>query len=173
MLACVTISGEERMTSDGKYQFGLLVVEDYTDKYEFKLRRKDFERFRHFLHPDYYLLVRGEVRGFETFDKDDVHKVNPKMRYFFNISSMTQLNDVVDGIQQLTLYLNVADISEEFVNELHEAAKASKGKTTINVSLYDSDSGVSVNMHAKKIRVLFDDNIRRVLEKYKIKYTLS
>ena len=171
--ACVTISGEERMTSDGKYQFGILVVEDYTDKYEFKLRRKDFERFRHFLHPDYYLLVRGEVRGFETFDKDDVHKVNPKMRYFFNISSMTQLNDVVDGIQQLTLYLNVADISEEFVNELHEAAKASKGKTTINVSLYDSDSGVSVNMHAKKIRVLFDDNIRRVLEKYKIKYTLS
>ena len=95
------------------------------------------------------------------------------MRYFFNIGSITQLNDVVDSIQQITLYINVADISQEFVTELHEAAKMSKGKSTINVSLYDSDSKVSVNMHAKKLRVLFDDNIRKVLEKYRVKYTLN
>jgi DNA polymerase-3 subunit alpha len=116
--ACVTISGEERTTTDGKYQFGVLVVEDYTDKYEFRLRRKDFERFRHFLHPDYYLLIRGEVKSFVTYDKDDIHQLNPKTRNFFSISSMTQLNDVVDGIQQLILYLDVDQISEDFVEEL-------------------------------------------------------
>ena len=171
--ACVTISGEERTASDGKSQYGILVVEDYTDKYEFKLRRKDFEKFRSFLYPDYYLLVRGEIRSFMTYDKDDVHKLNPKPRTFFNINSMTQLNDVVEGIQQMMLYVDVDQISEDFVTELSEAAKMSKGKTAVHVMFYDSSSGVSVNMHSKKIRVLFDDNIRKVLEKYKIKYTLS
>ena len=171
--ACVTISGEERTTPDGKYQYGLLVVEDYTDKYEFRLRRKDFERFRHFLHPDYYLLIRGEVKSFVTYDKDDIHQLNPKTRTFFSISSMTQLNDVVDGIQQLMLYLDVDQISEDFVEELYEAAKVSKGKTIVQVMFYDSASGVSVNMHAKKIRIQFNDNIRKVLDKYQVKYTLS
>ena len=171
--ACVTISGEERTTPDGKYQYGVLVVEDYTDKYEFRLRRKDFERFRHFLHPDYYLLIRGEVKSFVTYDKDDIHQLNPKTRTFFSISSMTQLNDVVDGIQQLMLYLDVDQISEDFVEELYEAAKVSKGKTIVQVMFYDSASGVSVNMHAKKIRVQFNDNIRKVLDKYQVKYTLS
>ena len=171
--ACVTISGEERTTPDGKYQYGVLVVEDYTDKYEFRLRRKDFERFRHFLHPDYYLLIRGEVKSFVTYDKDDIHQLNPKTRTFFSISSMTQLNDVVDGIQQLMLYLDVDQISEDFVEELYEAAKVSKGKTIVQVMFYDSASGVSVNMHAKKIRIQFNDNIRKVLDKYQVKYTLS
>ncbi|MBQ9137456.1 MAG: DNA polymerase III subunit alpha [Alistipes sp.] len=173
VFACVTVSGEERTTADGKYQYGILGIEDYTDKTEIRLKRKDFERFRNFLHPDYYLLIRGEVRSFETFDKDDVHKLNPIKRTFFNIGSITQLQDVVDGIQSITLYLNAADISQEFVTEFYEAAKHSKGKTAVKVSLYDVESGVSVNMHAKKLKVLFDDDVRKILERYNVQYRLN
>ena len=171
--ACVTISGEERTTADGKYQFGILVAEDYSDKFEFRLRRKDFERFRNFLHADYYLLIRGEVKTFTTFDKDDIHKLNPKTKPFFAINSMTQLDDVVDSIKQLTIYIDIDNVSSDFVQELAEAIKHSKGNTSLQVSFYDSGSDVGVNMLSKKAKLAFTDTVRGVLDKYHIKYTLK
>ena len=171
--ACVTISGEERTTADGKYQFGILVAEDYTDKFEFRLRRKDFERFRHFLHADYYLLIRGEVKTFTTFDKDDVHKLNPKLKPFFAINSMTQLDDVVDSIKQLTIYIDIDSVQSDFIQEFSEALKQSKGNTSLQVSFYDSSSDVGVNMLSKKAKLSFTDIVRKTLDKYHIKYSLK
>ena len=171
-IACVTVSGEERTTADGKYQFGILGVEDYSDKYEFRLRRKDFERFRNFLHPDYYLLIRGEVKQFTTFDKDDVHKQNPQTRTYFNISSMTQLAEVVEGLKQITAWIDVNNITPEFIEELLEVVKHSKGKTSLHFSIYDPTEGVGVNMHTKKRRVTFTDELRKFFDKNEITYTL-
>ena len=172
-IACVTISGEERMTADGKYQYGILVAEDYTDKFEFRLRRKDFERFRHFLHADYYLLIRGQVMTYTTFDKDDVQHLNPKTRSFFAINSMTQLDDVVDGIKQLTIYVNLDEVTCDFVQEFAEAIKHSKGNTSLQISFYDSGSDVGVNMLSKKVKLSFTDAVRKALDKYHIKYSLK
>ena len=171
-VACVTVSGEERTTADGKSQYGILGVEDYSDKYDFWLRRKDFERFRNFLHPDYYLLIRGEVRQFTTFDKNDVQKLNPITRNYFNITSMTQLNEVVEGLKQITIWLDVSSLTSDFVAELSEVLKHSKGKTSFHISIYDPLEGVSVNMHTKKRRVTFTDELRQFFEHNNIKYTL-
>ena len=172
VIACVTVSGEERTTADGKSQYGILGVEDYSDKYDFWLRRKDFERFRNFLHPDYYLLVRGEVKQFTTYAKDDVQQQNPIVRNYFNITSMTQLAEVVEGLKQITLWIDVNSLTMEFVDQLTEVVKHSKGNTTIHFSIFDPTEGVGVNMHAKKRRVAFTDELRRFLEKNEIKYTL-
>ncbi|MBQ9961894.1 MAG: DNA polymerase III subunit alpha [Alistipes sp.] len=171
-IACVTVSGEEKTTADGKSQYGILGVEDYSDKYEFWLRRKDFERFRNFLHPDYYLLIRGEVKQFTTFNKDDVHKQNPIVRNYFNISSITQLADVVENLKQITLWIDVTTLTPDFIAELTEVVKQSKGKTPLHFSIYDPVEGVGVNMHTKKRRVTFSDELRRFLDKNEIKYTL-
>ena len=171
-ISCVTVSGEERTTADGKSQYGIMGVEDYSDKYDFWLRRKDFERFRNFLHPDYYLLIRGEVKQFTTFAKDDVHKQNPIVRNYFNISSITQLSEVVEGLKQITLWIDVTTLTADFIAELLEVVKHSKGKTTLHFSIFDPVDGVGVNMHAKKRRVAFTDELRRFLEKNNIQYTL-
>lgn len=171
-ISCVTVSGEERTTADGKSQYGIMGVEDYSDKYDFWLRRKDFERFRNFLHPDYYLLIRGEVKQFTTFAKDDVHKQNPIVRNYFNISSITQLSEVVEGLKQITLWIDVTTLTADFIAELLEVVKHSKGKTTLHFSIFDPVDGVGVNMHAKKRRVTFTDELRKFLEKNNIQYTL-
>ena len=171
-ISCVTVSGEERTTADGKSQYGIMGVEDYSDKYDFWLRRKDFERFRNFLHPDYYLLIRGEVKQFTTFAKDDVHKQNPIVRNYFNISSITQLSEVVEGLKQITLWIDVTTLTADFIAELLEVVKHSKGKTTLHFSIFDPVDGVGVNMHAKKRRVAFTDELRKFLEKNNIQYTL-
>ena len=171
-VACVTVSGEERTTADGKSQYGILGVEDYADKYDFWLRRKDFERFRNFLHPDYYLLIRGEVRQFTIFDKNDVQKLNPITRNYFNISSITQFNEVVENLKQITLWIDVTALTRDFIAELTEVVKHSKGKTALHLSIVDPLEGVGVNMHTKKRRVTFTDELRGFLERNNIKYTL-
>ena len=173
VFACVSTAGEERITADGKSQYGILSVEDYKDKYDFSLRRKDFERFRNFLHPGYYLMIHGEVRSYNTFSKDDVHKLNPITKYFFNINSITQMQDVVDSIRQLTLFIAADAIQPEFIDEFSDAAKKSKGNTQVAVVLFDSNSDVSVNMHSTKMRVEFNDTIQKILERYHIQYRLN
>ena len=173
VIACVSSSGEERLTADGKSQYGIMVAEDYTAKHDFWFRRKDFERFRNFLHPDYYLLISGEVRAFQTFDKDDVHKLNPITKYFFNINSITQLSDVVENLKHITIPLEVSELNAPFIEELTEVVKHSKGKATLHISFQDSQSGVGVSMHSKKKHVAFTDMLRGFLEKNKIKYILK
>ena len=171
-IACVTVAGEERTTADGKSQYGILSVEDYNDKYDFWLRRKDFERFRNFLHPDYYLLIRGEVRQFTTYDKNDTQKLNPINRNYFNISSITQLSEVVDTLKQVTLWIDATSLTKEFIAELADVVKRSKGKTPLHIVLYEPADGISVNMHTKRRRVVFNDELRGFLDKHNIKYSL-
>ena len=166
--ACVTVAGEERTTADGKSQYGILTVEDYNDKYDFWLRRKDFERFRNFLHPDYYLMIRGEVRQFTTFDKNDTQKLNPIVRNYFNITSITQLSEVVETLKKVTLWVDVTTLSQPFIAELTNAVKHSKGKTSLHMVIYDPQEGVSINMHTKKLRVTFTDELRKFFEQNNI-----
>ena len=171
--ACVTVAGEERTTADGKSQYGILTVEDYNDKYDFWLRRKDFERFRNFLHPDYYLMIRGEVRQFTTFDKNDTQKLNPIVRNYFNITSITQLSEVVETLKKVTLWVDVTTLSQPFIAELTNVVKHSKGKTSLHMVIYNPQEGVSINMHTKKLRVTFTDELRKFFEQNNIKYTLT
>ena len=173
VMACVSASGEERTTPDGRSQYGIMVAEDYNGKHDFWFKKKDFERFRNFLHPDYYLLIRGDVRSFVTYDKDDVHKQNPTTRYYFNIGSITQLGDVVENLERITLSIDVADITQDFITELTDVVKHSKGKSVLSISVYDSKEGVGVAMHAKKRRVAFTDILRAFLERRNIKYMLK
>ncbi|MBR7182424.1 MAG: DNA polymerase III subunit alpha [Alistipes sp.] len=173
VMACVSASGEERTMPDGRSQYGIMVAEDYNGKHDFWFKKKDFERFRNFLHPDYYLLIRGDVRSFVTYDKDDVHKQNPTTRYYFNIGSITQLGDVVENLERITLSIDVADITQDFITELTDVVKHSKGKSVLSVSVYDSKEGVGVAMHAKKRRVAFTDVLRAFLERRNIKYMLK
>ena len=95
------------------------------------------------------------------------------MRNYFNISSITQLAEVVEGLKQITIWIDVTALTKDFIDELTEIVKHSKGKTSLHFSIYDPTEGVAVNMHAKKRRVIFNDELRKFLDKNEIKYTLS
>ncbi len=173
VFACISVSGEEKTSYDGNSQYGILKVEDETGKHDFWLRRKDFERFRNFLHPGYYLLFRGEVREYMTYDKNDIEKKNPKPRQFFNISSIQQLNDVVEQLQQVSVTIDIRAVTDEFIDEFSAVVKRTKGNTPLHCSIFDSNTGIGINMHTRKIRVLFNKELKEFFEKYKLQYTLK
>ena len=83
------------------------------------------------------------------------------------------MQDVVDSIRQLTLFIAADAIQPEFIDEFSDAAKKSKGNTQVAVVLFDSNSDVSVNMHSTKMRVEFNDTIQKILERYHIQYRLN
>jgi secreted Zn-dependent insulinase-like peptidase len=67
---------------------------------------------------------------------------------------------------------SVNNITPEFIEELLEVVKHSKGKTSLHFSIYDPTEGVGVNMHTKKRRVTFTDELRKFFDKNEITYTL-
>ena len=94
------------------------------------------------------------------------------MRNYFNINSITQLSEVVETLKKITLWIDVTTLSRPLIAELTAAIKHSKGKTPIHMVIYDPQEGVSINMHTKKLRVTFNDELRQFFEKNNIKYAL-
>ena len=172
-IACISVSGIEKYSQDGKSQYGILTVEDESAKHEFFLYRKDFERFRNFLHPDYYLLISGTMREFVFFDKNDVEKKDPKRKVRFVISNIRQLNDVVENLRKITIFVDVTTLTDKFIEDLDKVTKGHSGKTSLHFNIYDPDMGISVNMHSRKKSIMFNDELRNFLESNKLEYTLE
>ena len=62
----MVVGVQNLMTKTGK-PWGKFKLEDYNGGHEFALFGKDYENFRKYLFPDYFLFVRGRVQAKHSF----------------------------------------------------------------------------------------------------------
>ena len=173
VVAGVVSSVEHRTTRDGKQTFGIMTVEDYGGKHDFVFYRKDYERFRPMMYPEYYLLIRGSVQASTFYKKEDVNRESPVTRIYYNISSMVQLNNVAEELKEIHLTLPVESLTDEFVEELVETVKHSRGKSTFRLTLVEPKEGVTVSLHAKKRKVRLSEQMCEFIKKHSIEYSFG
>ena len=113
------------------------------------------------------------MREFVFFDKNDVEKKDPKRKVRFVISNIRQLNDVVENLRKITIFVDVTTLTDKFIEELDKVTKGHSGKTSLHFNIYDPDMGISVNMHSRKKSIMFNDELRNFLESNKLEYTLE
>ena len=143
---------------------GKMVVMDYNGSYEFAFFRKDYETFRTRMFKDYFLLIQGRVQPRQWSKNGELE---------FKVNSITQLSDVRDAIRDIKLYLPTSILTREFIDELIEVAKASKGKAQLKFSLQDLDEEVMVSAYSRKYKVELTKEIAEFIEKYNLTYTIS
>ena len=143
---------------------GKMTVMDYNGSYEFAFFRKDYEMFRTRMFKDYFLLIQGRVQP-RQWSKDGELE--------FKVTSITQLSDVRDGVRYIKLYLPTTLLTREFIDELIEVAKSSKGKAQLKFSLQDMEEEVYVSAYSRKYRISLTEEIAKFIEKYNLQYTIN
>ena len=168
------LGGEEhRFMRDGKTQFGIMSLEDYSGKYEFAFYRKEYEQYRPMMFQDYFLLIRGKVQSVKWYKKEDVKKESPIERIRLNITSIVQLNEVAESLKEIHFTIPIDRFTNEFVDELVGVVKHSRGKSTLRMTLVDDKEGVSVTMHAKRRKVALTDDMVNFIERNEIEYSFG
>jgi hypothetical protein len=64
-------------------------------------------------------------------------------------------------------------ITREFIDELIEVAKASKGKAQLKFSLQDVQEEVLVSAYSRKYKVALTNEIAKFIEKHNLTYTIT
>jgi DNA polymerase-3 subunit alpha len=143
---------------------GKMTVMDYNGMHEFAFFRKDYEMFRTRMFKDYFLLIQGRVQQRQWGKEGELE---------FKVTSITQLSDVRDAVREIKFYLPTEIITREFIDELIEVAKASKGKAQLKFSLQDVQEEVLVSAYSRKYKVALTNEIAKFIEKHNLTYTIS
>ena len=143
---------------------GKMVVMDYNGSYEFAFFRKDYETFRTRMFKDYFLLIQGRVQPRQWSKNGELE---------FKVNSITQLSDVRDAVRDIKFYLPTTMLTREFIDELINVAKVSKGKAQLKFSLQDLDEEVMVSAYSRKYKVALTKEIAEFIEKHNLTYTIS
>ncbi len=162
-VAGMVVGAQNLVTKTGK-PWGKFTLEDYNGSHEFALFGKDYENFRRFMFPDYFLFVRGKVQPRPYNDQE----------LEFKIISIVQLSELRDTmIREMSLRLPVERITEELVRGLTERVRAAKGETTLRLNVYDSEARVAVKLFSKSCRVSLSPDLVSYLEEQEIEYSIA
>ena len=91
----------------------------------------------------------------------------------FKVTSVTQLSDVRDAVRDIKLYLPTTMLTKEFIDELVDVAKCSKGKAQLKFSLRDLQEDVYLSAHSRKYRVALTTELTDFIEKYNLNYSIN
>jgi len=91
----------------------------------------------------------------------------------FKVTSITQLSDVRDAVCEVKLYIPTDIISREFVDEMAEMAKNSKGKSQLKFTIQDVGEDIYLTTHSRKYRISLTQDLTQFIEKYHLKYSIT
>ncbi len=157
------ITAVQNLTSKTGKPWGKFTMEDYNGSHEFLLFGKDYENFRQFLYTDYFIFLRAKVQE-PPFRPGTLEA---------KITQITQLNEMVEQIKELTLHFDAKQLTAEMIANLTSSLKESKGKTQLRVKLYDKEKEVVLGLSSKSVRLTMDKMLVGFLDDNEIKYTLS
>ena len=161
-VAGMVVGVQNLMTKTGK-PWGKFVLEDYNGGHEFALFGKDYENFRKYLFPDYFLFVRGRVQAKPYNDKE----------LEFKIISMVQLQEMRDTIKEMIVQLPIEEVTEAFIHDLTERVRESKGDTLLRLNVYDRGAQVSLRLFSKSHKVSLSQSLVGYLDDNSIHYSIA
>ena len=161
-VAGMVVGVQNLMTKTGK-PWGKFKLEDYNGGHEFALFGKDYENFRKYLFPDYFLFVRGRVQAKPYNDKE----------LEFKIISMVQLQEMRDTIKEMIVQLPIEEVTEVFIHDLTERVRESKGDTLLRLNVYDRGAQVSLRLFSKSHKVSLSQSLVGYLDDNSIHYSIA
>jgi len=142
-LAGIVTSAKHGTTKNGK-PFGTFVIEDYTDSMRIALFSEDYLKFRHFLRPDEFLFITGKVDL--RFRSEDTYEFKPH--------KIQLLSEVRAKLAKcVTMQLSLADLNEQFVEELKNIITSHAGQCRLNFVIGDRDENSRVELHSSSFKV--------------------
>ena len=143
---------------------GTMTLADYTSTREFTLYSKDYELFRTRMFKDYLLLINGNVQ---------VNKYRQPETLEIKVTGITQLSEIQDSLSEIRLFLQASQLTREFIDEMLDVIKHSKGKAKLKLAIHDVLEDVSVLANVRKTRIALTPELCNFITKHALRYQLS
>ena len=164
----VVTSVDHRTSKNGK-GWAMFTIEDYDMSFDFRIFGEDYLKFRPYLVKNTFVYVKTYIKEGWT-NKETGKKGEPRI----NFNSFMLLQDVVGQFsRKLTLQLNVKDLNEPFINDIHNLIVNNSGSNTLNILLYETKNKVKINMPSRRLKVEINDKLLNWLEKEQIRFKLN
>ena len=143
---------------------GAMIVADYGGAHEFRFFRKDYEMFRTRMFKDYFLLLQGRVQPIPYRNPEELE---------FKVSSVTQLSDVREALQDIRLQIPIEKLTRAFVDEMQEVVKHSKGRAHLKFVVRDEQNDVTLTACSRKYKVALTKEFADFIEAHELRYAMN
>lgn len=167
-LAGVITDVQHRTSKNGK-GWASFLLEDYSDSYEFRIFGEEYLKFRHFLTINAFVFLKVFVREGWT-NRDTGQKGEPRLQF----NQVMLLQDVMEAFaKKLTIQLDIGQLHEIRIRQLHETLKAFKGSHPLSFTVYESEDEIKVNLSSRKQKVQISSELLSTLQKQEVHFKLN
>jgi len=139
--AGVVSDAQHRTSKNGK-PYGVLILEDYDDSYEFRMFGEEYLKFKNYLTANYFLYCTGKVE-FNEWRQDT--------RFVF--TNIELLNELMDKrTKALEIGLNLHNINEGLICDMKEVLEREKGSCKVKF-IVRADEKMYSELKTKEISV--------------------
>ena len=152
-IAGLVTEGQHRVSKKGN-KFGVLHLEDYSEKMELLLFGEDYAKYSHYLEPGMVLCVTGSfVQRYQS---------SP---YEFKINSIILLETVMRSqTKKLLIDMNPQDVSEEFIEFIGSNVQKFPGKSALKFNISDHLSRMKFSMYSMEKGFEMNDEMANYLQ---------
>lgn len=152
-IAGLITEGQHRVSKKGN-KFGVLHLEDYSEKMELLLFGEDYAKYSHYLEAGMVLCITGLfVQRYQT---------SP---YEFKINSISLLETVMKSqTKKLHIDMNPQDVSEEFIEFIGDNVQKFPGKSSLKFNISDNLSRLKFSMYTMEKGFEMNDEMANYLQ---------
>ena len=147
-VAGLVVEVQHRTTKNGK-NFGIICIEDYTDKTEFMLWSEDYVKYASYLEKGLIVLLEG---GFKTRYNSDL--------YEFRLGKIHLLETVKPGLtKQVVLEVQPQFIDNNFINFIEGNIRSNPGNTSLKFNIVDVRNNYKIGMYTMEKGFSMNDDM--------------
>ena len=155
--AGIVTSVEHRISKNGK-PYGSVVIEDFSDSYNFLFFSDDYVKYKNFFEEGWFLFLRGKIKN----------KWNNSDEFEYKVDDISLLSKVRDNmVKELHLKINLEDLKKETVENLDKKFKdLDNGNCHLKITVIsnNNDKNISLDMISRDKKFKLEDNLIGLLE---------
>ncbi|MEO6488612.1 MAG: DNA polymerase III subunit alpha [Ferruginibacter sp.] len=151
-LAGLVIDIQHRLTKTGK-NYGVLNIEDFSGKSEFRLWSEDYVKYTNYLHKGLILMIEGGFK--QRYNQEEYEFKFAKLHLLETVKSSLTKQVVIDVAPQY--------VDETFVSFIDQNIKANPGKTSIKFQIIDNVRNYNFGMYSLEKNFTMNDEMAMFL----------
>ena len=161
LIAAIVSEGEHRMTRKGE-PFGLMFLEDYYDSQRIPLWRENYLKYKHFLNPGTFVVVKGKF------------ELNYRKEPDFSVRSIELLHNLKESkASMIKLKFTTKSLNQELISELNDLFKENSGECAVHFTVYDSLEEVEVRMPSKSVKIDLNNKLFDKLKSLDLEFEIK
>jgi DNA polymerase-3 subunit alpha len=154
-VAGIVTDVQHRTSKTGK-PFGTFLLEDYIGSFEFILFGEDYIKFKNYLSPNFFLLIKGRVQL----------RFNQPGNLEFKILKIDLLSELKEkAFSSIKLKVGASDVNLEFIDRIENIITNYPGKCSIEITVEDKNENMQVKMFSKTKKVAISTELMHDLNK--------